>query len=293
MYGIDGAVQKADGTVVIPAAARDRVSQMLTRGREAEVILPQRIAQHQRELGEMRRQVEARHAGVAAFEKLLEGNPDPETFLGRALQFYEQLPALREEMTRAEIAERDRRIAELEGRAPAGAGMPANGQPAAESGPSAQDMVSWIQATTTSGLTAARAEVPEFKNFTDAEMAAFTPQVLEFAASYIRQATERDEQITGIPAGTPVLDGPRFVKALKAVAGDAIRQKQAAKARETVKPKVEAAAQRNAAVLSKPKAPPVPRPSGDMSPAADEKEYGSLDEWKQDFLYQRRRQRAG
>jgi hypothetical protein len=277
---------KPDGSLVVPAMSRARIEQMLARGREHEVMGPQLVQQHQREVSTLRQQLEQRHVGVEAFGKLLEGNPDPETFLARALQFYEELPALREQMTRAEIEARDRRIAELEGRGVAGQpGQP--GQP--DAGPPPEQMAEAIRTGTGTLLAQVADALPEFKGFTAQELAPYGPALLKRAGLYVRAATAEDEQLYGTPAGSPVLDADAFVHELKLLAGDKIREKQQAAKQQQLKPTLDAAAKRNTAVMKPVTAPPVPKPGPGGTPAGGEQEYESYDDWKQQFVYKRRR----
>jgi hypothetical protein len=285
MHGVDGAVVTPDGALVVPAASRARVEQMLARGRELEVVGPQLAQQHQREVTALRSQLEQRHAGVEAFGQLLADNPDAETFLGRALAFYEQLPALREQMTRAELEARDRRIAELEGRAPQG--QPAQGQQSG--GPSPEDYAQAIRGQTGQMLLQARQALPAFKEFTDQELGQYLPLMVKRAGLYVRQATPDDAALYDVQPGEPVFDADAFTHELTLVAGETIRQKQAAAAKAKVQPAVTAAAQRNAAVLAPTKAPPVPKPGAGTAAPVEEKQYDSYEAWKQDFVYGRRR----
>jgi hypothetical protein len=286
MHGVDGAVVTPDGALVVPAASRTRVEQMLARGRELEVVGPQLAQQHQREVASLRSQLEQRHAGVEAFGQLLADNPDAETFLGRALAFYEQLPALREQMTRAELEARDRRIAELEGRAPQGQPM-AQGQQS--TGPTPEDYAQAIRGQTGQMLLQARQALPAFQAFTDQELGQYLPLMVKRAGLYVRQATPDDAALYDVQPGEPVFDADAFTHELTLVAGETIRQKQAAAAKAKVQPAVTAAAQRNAAVLAPTKAPPVPKPGAGTAAPVEDKHYDSYEDWKQDFVYGRRR----
>jgi hypothetical protein len=75
MHGIDGAIVKSDGSLLVPAAARARVEQMLARGREAEVVLPRREQERQREMDALRQQIDAKHAGIEAWAGLFADLP--------------------------------------------------------------------------------------------------------------------------------------------------------------------------------------------------------------------------
>lgn len=278
MHAVEGAVVRPDGALVIPAASRQRVEMLLTRGREHEVGYPQREQQWRREVETLKQQADARHAGVEAFSALFADGPDAETFLARALAFYENLPKLREEMTRAELEARDRRIAELEGRAPAAP----NGQ-APNTGPTPEAIQQEVGATVREGLGLARTAIPEFKDFTDAELQAIAPKLHQRAGLFIRVATADDEARYGAEraaVGSLVFDEDAFVEELKLLAGPTIQAKRQAAAKAQADAARAEAAKRNGKVLTPTKTPPVPRPGGGAPVGGADAEFDDMDGFK-------------
>lgn len=278
-YALTGATVKPNGSIVIPAAQRTSVELMLSRAREHEFTFPQVRAQWQRQQAALQRELETKHAGVDAFGALFQDSPDLETFLTRAAEFYQTLPALRQQMTQQALAERDRRIAELEGRAPPSQPGSPNGQGGPQ-GPTPEDYAEAIRGQTGQMLRQARTAIPEFQGFTEPEMDALLPQMVRRAGLYVREATPDDAAVYGVQVGEPVFDADAFAHEVKLVAGETIRQKRAAAAKAKVQPRVDAAAQRNAAVLAPNRAPPVPKPAAEVGAGGgDEEGFDSFEDF--------------
>jgi hypothetical protein len=182
---------------------------------------------------------------------------------------------MQQKLTEDELARRDRRIAELEGRSPA----PNAGQ--ASDGPDPQAIAQAVDDGIADALTLARQHLPEFKDFTDQELLAIGPQLRRRANLFYRQATADDEARWGVAAGTIVRDDDAFAAELRLLAGPTLQAKRAAAAKAQRDQAVAVAAKRNTAVLTKPKVPPVPRPGGTAPSSGDAPDFEDMESFKQ------------